>query len=166
MELTPIGVVHSPFTSQPGTPIQPALAGPDAIGTVEVHEPFAEGLADLEGFERVWLIYWCHQAGPVRMTVIPYLDTQPRGLFATRAPSRPNPIGISPVRLLKREGRILHVADLDVLDGTPVLDIKPYSKRFDHFDVARNGWLDHVATRRGHKADARFSDRDERGRGQ
>jgi tRNA-Thr(GGU) m(6)t(6)A37 methyltransferase TsaA len=156
MTLQPIGVVHSAFTDQAGTPIQPALAGPDAVGTVEVYPQYGEALDDLEGFERIWLVCWLHRAGQVRLKVQPYLDDRERGLFATRAPSRPNPIGISAVRLVRREGLTLHVADLDVLDGTPLLDIKPYSARFDVFPEARQGWLRSAPGRR-RSADDRFA---------
>ena len=141
-ELRPIGVVRSPFHSHTGTPAQPALAGKGAIGTVEVFERFAEGLTDIEGFERIWLICWLDRTEPVRMRIVPRLDTVERGLFSTRAPSRPNPIGISAVRLLGRRDNVLNVADLDLLDGTPVLDIKPYSSRIDAFPNAREGWMD------------------------
>jgi tRNA-Thr(GGU) m(6)t(6)A37 methyltransferase TsaA len=141
VQLEPIGIVHSRFSSRAGTPVQPACAGQEAVGTVEVYERFAEGLEDLERFERIWLIVWFDRAGPVQMKVVPHLDTHQRGIFATRAPSRPNPIGISSVRLLRREGRLLRVAELDILDGTPLLDIKPYSTRFDVFAPTRNGWL-------------------------
>lgn len=157
MQLEPIGIVHSRFSSHTGTPVQPACAGPEAVGTVEVYDRFADGLDDVERFERIWLIVWFDRAGPVRMKVVPYLDTRQRGLFATRAPSRPNPIGISPVRLLRREGQILHVAELDILDGTPLLDIKPYSKRFDVFAVTRNGWLDDQPAQSRREADGRFA---------
>jgi tRNA-Thr(GGU) m(6)t(6)A37 methyltransferase TsaA len=158
MRLVPIGLVHSPFAAQNGTPIQPACAGKDAVGTVEVFPTYEEGLADLDGFERIWLLSWLDITGPVHMTVTPYLDTQPRGLFSTRAPSRPNPIGLSAVRLLRREGRILHVADIDLVDGTPIIDIKPYATRFDHFEVRRNGWLDSVDVADTHHADDRFAE--------
>jgi tRNA-Thr(GGU) m(6)t(6)A37 methyltransferase TsaA len=141
MKLEPIGVVHSGFTSQEGTPVQPAFASLEDTGAVEVYEAYAEGLEDLERFDRIWLICWFHRSSPPRMKVIPYLDTRERGLFATRAPSRPNPIGISAVRLVRREGRFLHVAELDVLDGTPLLDIKPYSAHVDVFPVGEEGWL-------------------------
>jgi tRNA-Thr(GGU) m(6)t(6)A37 methyltransferase TsaA len=157
VQLEPIGIVHSRFSSQSGTPVQPACAGREAVGTVEVYERFTEGLDDLEGFERIWLIVWFDRVGPVQMKVVPYLDTRRRGLFATRAPSRPNPIGISPVRLLRREGRILHVDGLDIFDGTPLLDIKPYSKRFDVFAVTRNGWMDDPETQSLREADDRFA---------
>lgn len=155
LRLEPIGLVHSPFVGQTGVPVQPALAGPEDVGAIEIYEQFAAGLSDLDGFERIWVISWFHRAGPVRLRVVPYLDRQERGLFATRAPSRPNPIGISAVRLLRREGRFLHVAELDLLDGTPVLDLKPYAPTFDVFPVSREGWLEDRAQRSG-RADDRF----------
>ena len=138
-----IGVIHTPHTQAKGTPIQPRFA--EGIeGTVEVFDDYADGLKDLDGFERIWLIYHFDRAGDVRLRVTPYMDTVERGLFATRAPCRPNPIGISCARLLAVEGRILRVADVDILDGTPLLDIKPYAGRFDQWDVRRCGWLDHI----------------------
>jgi tRNA-Thr(GGU) m(6)t(6)A37 methyltransferase TsaA len=157
VKLEPIGVVHSMFTSQTGTPVQPSFASIDDTGTVEVYEPYAEGLEGLEGFDRIWLICWFDRSGPPRMKVVPYLDTQPRGLFSTRSPSRPNPIGISAVRLLRREGRFLHVAELDILDGTPLLDIKPYSAHIDVFPEGAEGWLSQ-RTRKRVEADDRFSE--------
>jgi tRNA-Thr(GGU) m(6)t(6)A37 methyltransferase TsaA len=154
MNFVPIGVIHSPYTAQRGTPIQPAMAA-GARGRVVVEPAFEEGLADLADFERIWLIYAFDRAGPPRMRVTPYLDQQPRGLFATRAPTRPNPIGMSCVGLLSVEGRTLHVTDIDVLDGTPLLDIKPYAPRFDHFEVQRWGWLQQAQGER-RVADGRF----------
>ena len=106
-------------------PIQPASAN-SAAGTVEVFPEFVEGLNDLAGFSHLLLIYHFHRSRSVSLTVTPYLDTVPRGLFATRAPNRPNPIGISLVRLVRIEGRHLHVENIDVIDGTPLLDIKPH----------------------------------------
>ena len=122
MELKAIGVIHSPFTEARGTPIQAAFAD-GAEGTVEVAEPFAEGLKDLDGFERIWLVYWFDRAREARLRVRPFMDDRERGLFATRAPCRPNPIGMSAVRLLRVEGRTLLVADIVVLDGTPLVVI-------------------------------------------
>jgi tRNA-Thr(GGU) m(6)t(6)A37 methyltransferase TsaA len=130
--LTPIGVIRTPFREAAGTPIQPRQAK-GVKGTVEVLERFQEGLKDLEGFERIWLLYWFHRAAPARLRVVPYLDRQQRGLFATRAPCRPNPIGMSCVRLLQVKGSLLTVAGVDILDGTPLLDIKPYVPEFDGF---------------------------------
>ncbi len=146
MNLEPIGIIHSPFKDASGTPIQPALAG-GSKGRVEVFPQFEPGLKDLEGFERIWLVYWFDRASQPRLRVVPFLDSVERGVFATRAPCRPNPIGISPVRLTSVSGNVLHVSDVDVLDRTPLLDIKPYAPRFDHFEVARSGWLDRARGR-------------------
>jgi tRNA-Thr(GGU) m(6)t(6)A37 methyltransferase TsaA len=140
MTLKPIGVIHSPNRQEAGTPIQPRWAE-HIEGRVEVFPEFAAGLKDLDGFERVWLLYWCDRAAPVELLAKPYLDDNVRGVFATRAPCRPNPIGLSTVRLLRIEGRMLHVAGLDALDQTPLLDIKPYAPEFDRYTVQRIGWL-------------------------
>jgi tRNA-Thr(GGU) m(6)t(6)A37 methyltransferase TsaA len=154
MELKPIGIIHSPFTEAAGTPIQPVYAK-DAEGSVEIFPEFTEGLKDLDGFERIWLITYFHLAREPRMLVKPYMDDKLRGLFATRAPARPNPIGISCVRLLSIEDGTMQVAEVDILDGTPLLDIKPYSPRFDCFSVSRIGWLA-KAREELFKADQRF----------
>lgn len=151
-----IGIICSPFIEPAGTPIQPVYAD-GAEGTVEVFEPFAEGLADLEGFDRIWLLYWCHRSGGSKMRVIPYRDTQEHGLFATRAPARPNPIGLSCVSLQRIAGNVLYVGDLDILDGTPLLDIKPYVPAFDSFPTARSGWVSEERSQRT-TADQRFHD--------
>jgi tRNA-Thr(GGU) m(6)t(6)A37 methyltransferase TsaA len=154
LELTPIGRIHSPHREAQGTPIQPRWAA-GIEGEVEVLPELSPGLRDLEGFERVWLLYWFDRASAARLQVTPYLDTQTRGVFATRAPSRPNPIGLSCVRLLAVDGTRLRVADLDVLDGTPLLDIKPYLPDCDVFPVERVGWY---ARARGTRiADGRFA---------
>jgi len=143
MQLKPIGLIHSPFKQSEGTPIQAALAE-GAEGTAVVEPEYVAGLKDLEGFDRVWLLYWFDRAaaGAGRLIVTPYLGDTPHGVFATRAPARPNPIGMSPVRLLSVEGNVLRLADVDILDGTPLLDIKPYVPRFDCFQTTRNGWFD------------------------
>ena len=154
MELKPIGIIHTPFKQPNGTPIQPAFAK-GAEGVVELYPEYAPGLKDLDGFDRIWLIYFCDRCADYRLIVKPYMDTKERGLFATRAPARPNPIGLSPVKLQRIEASILFVADVDMLDGTPLLDIKPYSPKFDCFEVSRTGWL--ANTRQdGRKADDRF----------
>lgn len=140
MEVKAIGTIHSPFRDASGVPIQPAFAS-GTEGTVEVFAEYEEALSDLEGFERIWLLYWFDRAAPFKARVKPYLDDQSHGLFATRAPARPNPIGLSCVKLLSVEGTTLRVGGIDILDGTPLLDIKPYASRFDRFDVTRNGWL-------------------------
>jgi tRNA-Thr(GGU) m(6)t(6)A37 methyltransferase TsaA len=141
----PIGVIHSPFLEAAGTPIQASMA-PDVEGWVELSEEYAPGLRDLEGFERIWLVYWFHRAATSdTLVVTPYLDTAAHGVFATRAPVRPNPIGLSCVHLARVERNILRIRGVDVLDGTPLLDIKPYAPRFDSFADAAAGWLDAAA---------------------
>ena len=141
--LRPIGVVHSPHKKAEETPIQPVYAR-GVKGHAEIFPEYADGLCDLEGFSHVYLIYHFHRAKSVRLVVKPFLEDTPHGVFATRAPSRPNPIGISIVRLVKREGNILHLEDVDMLDNTPLLDIKPYISRFDCHTNARCGWQDKV----------------------
>jgi tRNA-Thr(GGU) m(6)t(6)A37 methyltransferase TsaA len=137
----PIGVVHSPFKEPKGTPIQPP-GGKGIDGTVEVFPEYAEGLKDVEGFSHIILIYHFHLSKGLSLKVKPYMENELRGVFATRAPSRPNPIGISVVRLVRIEGNILHVRDVDVVDGTPLLDIKPYVPEFDVREVNKTGWLE------------------------
>lgn len=155
----PIGVVRSPFRSPQGMPVQP-LRGKEVRGRVEVLPEFAAGLADLDGFSHIYLLCHMHRVRPYRLSVVPFLDDQARGLFSTRAPSRPNPIGLSVVRLLAVEGTTLEIAELDLLDGTPVLDIKPYVGSFDERPGARLGWLERVQHRRK-AADGRFGDEEE-----
>jgi tRNA-Thr(GGU) m(6)t(6)A37 methyltransferase TsaA len=154
IQFRPIGIIRSAHTVPEETPIQPAFAR-GAVGRAEILPEFAEGLDDLDGFSHLYLIYHLHKAGAARLRVTPFLDDVPRGVFATRAPSRPNPIGLSIVRLLKREGTILHLDELDILDGTPLLDIKPYVPRFDPKVKIRTGWLETVgedaAKRRGRR---------------
>lgn len=154
MRLRQIGVIHTEFKQASDTPIQTAVAG-EHPGEVKIFEDYLEGLKDLDGFDRIWLIYWCDRATHSKLTVKPYLDQKPHGVFATRAPSRPNPLGISAVRLHKIEGDKLVISGVDILDGTPLVDIKPYTPRFDHFEVERSGWLDEADNKRT-TADDRF----------
>ena len=154
MNLKTIGIIHSPFAQAGGTPIQPAYAG-GSEGRIEVFSEYAPGLKDLEGFDRIWLLFWCDRAAACQLIVTPYKDTTPRGVFSTRAPSRPNLIGMSAVRLQRVEGNILHVSELDILDNTPLLDIKPYVPAFDHLAAERTGWLGAAITQRS-VADGRF----------
>jgi tRNA-Thr(GGU) m(6)t(6)A37 methyltransferase TsaA len=152
----PIGVIHSPFEDIGNVPIQPTAAS-GIRGTVEVFVEVAEGLKDLEGFSHIILLYHFHRVTQTKLTVIPFLDRHPRGLFATRAPSRPNPIGLSIVRLLRVEDNVLHIENVDIVDGTPLLDIKPYVPAFDHQEAERTGWL--AAARgkvKGKRSDGRF----------
>ena len=155
VSLSPIGVIHSPFTEQDGTPIQSRFAR-EAEGVVELFEPYAEALADLDGFERIWLLFFLDRSRPWKPVVTPYLDTVQRGLFATRAPSRPCPIGLTCVELLSVSERRVILRGVDVLDGTPLLDIKPYVPKFDAFPESKAGWLDRIDTE-DTNADARFS---------
>jgi tRNA-Thr(GGU) m(6)t(6)A37 methyltransferase TsaA len=155
LTLNPIGVIHSPFRDAPGTPIQ-AVFAEDAKGTVEVLPDYAAGLSDLAGFDRIWLLYWFDRAGQPRVRVVPFRDTAEHGVFASRAPCRPNPIGLSCVRLLSVAGRVLTVAGVDILDGTPLLDIKPYVPEFDAHPQSRAGWLEQPG-RPATQADGRFS---------
>jgi tRNA-Thr(GGU) m(6)t(6)A37 methyltransferase TsaA len=136
----PIGTIRSPFRTARGVPIQ-AAAAMDIRGSVEVYGDYAQGLRDLEGFSHLILLYHFHLAGVVRLRLKPFLDEVERGVFATRAPTRPNPIGLSVVRLLAREDNILTIEGVDMVDGTPLLDIKPYVPRFDARPGERIGWL-------------------------
>ena len=136
----PIGVIHSPFSDKSKTPIQPSRS--TAKGTIEIFSDFAKGLADVEGFSHIILLYVFHCSSGYELRVKPFLDDQLRGLFATRHPCRPNPIGISIVRLLNCQNNILEIEGVDVLDNTPLLDIKPYVPDFDVKTEVRTGWYE------------------------
>ena len=141
IEYKPIGIIHSPFKEAKGTPIQPAGAkGID--GRVEVFPEYAEGLKDVEGFSHIILVYHFHLSKRAPLKVRPYMANEAHGVFAMRGPSRPNPIGISIVSLIRVEGNILHIQDVDIVDGTPLLDIKPYVPEFDVRGVKKIGWLE------------------------
>jgi tRNA-Thr(GGU) m(6)t(6)A37 methyltransferase TsaA len=141
--LEPIGVVRSPHRAPDQTPIQPHFAR-GARGSAVIDRQYAEGLSDLEGFTHLWLLTWLHLAGEKSLIVKPFLDDTPRGVFATRSPRRPNPIGLSLVRLLSIEKNVLHLEDLDMVDGTPLLDIKPHVPDFDCGRDVRCGWYEAV----------------------
>ena len=151
---TPIGVIRSEHHEPEKTPIQPVYAR-GCSGRAEILTQYVEGLKDLDGFSHLLLLYHFHRAGEPLLTVVPFTDDQPRGLFSTRSPRRPNPIGLSLVRLLRIEGAVLHLSDVDILDGTPLLDIKPYSPRFEQADDATGGWTatvdEETARRRGRR---------------
>ena len=138
--LKPIGIIHTPFRQAAETPIQSYMAK-GVEGTIELFPEFIPALRDLEGFDRIWLLYWFDRSDSARLVVKPFLDTIEHGVFATRSPCRPNPLGISCVRLLGVEGHRLRIGELDILDQTPLLDIKPYVPAFDCFNVERIGWL-------------------------
>ena len=139
----PIGVIHSEHVIPEQTPIQPVYAR-GCKGEVEVYPEFAQGLSDLEGFSHLYLIYHFHRAQSVQLLVKPFLQDELRGIFSTRAPRRPNAIGLSIVELIHQEGNVLYLDGVDILDGTPLLDIKPYTAKFDFFQTTRNGWQDEV----------------------
>jgi len=143
IKFEPIGIVHSPFKEPHGMPIQPAGAR-GIRGSVEVFEEFRPGLKDLDGFSHVVLIYFLHLSRGFSLKVVPFMDTELRGVFATRAPKRPNPIGLSVVRLTGIDEGILRIEDVDIVDGTPLLDIKPYVPEFDSPVKVRTGWLEEL----------------------
>jgi tRNA-Thr(GGU) m(6)t(6)A37 methyltransferase TsaA len=152
----PIGIIRSPFKDITGMPIQPTGAR-GITGTVEVEPEYADGLKDIEGFSHIILVYHFHLSEGYTLEVKPFMDDHLHGVFATRAPKRPNPIGISVVKLVKVEGHILRVEDLDIVDGTPLLDIKPYVPEFDIQKVERTGWLSKRADKAHEvRADERF----------
>jgi len=156
IEYHPIAIVHSPFTTLENMPIQPA--GAEGIaGRVEVLPEYEEGLRDLGGFSHIILLSHFHRNKGFNLRAVPFLDSEPRGVFATRAPRRPNPIGLSVVKLVKITGRILHIENVDLLDKTPVLDIKPYVPEFDRQTAVRVGWLEKVGKNSAQmKSDCRF----------
>lgn len=153
---TPIGIIHTPFQEMAGMPIQ-AVGARAVVGTIELVPAYVEGLRDIEGFSHLILLYHLHQITEPKLIITPFLDTQPRGIFSTRGPKRPNAIGLSTVRLLRVERNILHIQDVDTLDGTPLLDIKPYVPQFDDRAGARIGWYEsNIEHAKDIRADDRF----------
>jgi tRNA-Thr(GGU) m(6)t(6)A37 methyltransferase TsaA len=154
--LKSIGIIHTPFRVLSDMPIQPSGAA-GVKGTVKVFDEYRSGLKDLAGFSHIILLYYFNRSQGYDLLVVPFMDSEPRGLFATRAPKRPNPIGISVVKLESIEDSKLHIQNVDILDGTPLLDIKPYVPEFDAVSTVRTGWLEksrkNVADQ---KADDRF----------
>lgn len=138
--MRPIGAIRSPYRATQGMPIQ-TVAAADVEGELEVFAQFAEGLRDIEGFEYLILLTHLHQAVE-KLQVVPFMDTASHGVFATRVPARPNRIGLSIVRLVEVKGRVLRFAGNDMLDGTPVLDIKPYVPALDVRQTERIGWFE------------------------
>ncbi|MCD4829955.1 MAG: tRNA (N6-threonylcarbamoyladenosine(37)-N6)-methyltransferase TrmO [Candidatus Cloacimonetes bacterium] len=145
MLLEPIGILHTPHRSLANIPIQPAGAA-DIHGTAEVYAAWAAGLADLDGFSHAILIYEFHLVRDKRLSVVPFLDDRPRGIFATRAPTRPNPLGLSVVQILEVVDGTLRFVGADMLDGTPLLDIKPWLPEFRAPGEVRRGWLEGKVT--------------------
>ena len=152
----PIGTIHSPFHELIGMPIQP-ISETSAPGKVELFPEFTPGLEDIDGFSHIILIYHLHQSHHQKLTVTPFRDSKTHGIFATRSPNRPNSIGLSVVNLLRVEENVLYVDNLDILDGTPLLDIKPYVPEFDSPQDIRLGWLEGVkGMARTTRSDDRF----------
>ena len=139
----PIGTLSSPHKDAAKTPIQPVFAR-GIEGTVTLQPEYSDGLMDLEGFSYIYLLYVFHKARQTKLRVQPFLEDKERGVFATRAPCRPVKLGFSLVKLVRIEANVLHIEDVDILDGTPILDIKPYIKRFDSRENVRSGWQDEI----------------------
>ena len=154
----PIGTIYSPFKAPADTPIQP-IGGIGVKAEVEIFPEYVEGLQDLTGFSHIILLYHCHLCKTYKLKVKPFLDDVAHGLFATRAPARPNQIGISVVRLIRIDEKILHVKDVDIIDQTPLLDIKPFVPDFDFRNEVTIGWLEEKSANASKTtADGRFND--------
>jgi len=153
---TPIGVIRTPHTAIAGMPIQP-VGAMGVAGTIEIYEPYRQGLADLEGFSHILLLYHLHEIKGCELLVKPYLGDSLHGIFATRSPKRPNPIGISVLRLAGCDREKVFVENVDMLDNTPILDIKPYIPAFDALRAERIGWFEGVVQNAAElRADERF----------
>ncbi|MCF7886579.1 MAG: tRNA (N6-threonylcarbamoyladenosine(37)-N6)-methyltransferase TrmO [Candidatus Marinimicrobia bacterium] len=152
----PIGKINTPFKRGKGTPIQPP-AGKGIEGKIKLYPEYQKGLKDLDGFSHIILLYHMHKAKKYKLLAKPYMDNKTKGIFAIRAPSRPNPIGFSIVKLTKIKNNILYIQDLDILDETPLLDIKPWVGEFDDRENIKTGWLeDNVHKLHKTSADGRF----------
>ena len=156
MQISPIGVIKTPFNDLKGMPIQPSGAM-DVEGTLVIRAEYEQGLSDIQGFSHIILLYHFHQSSGYDLLVTPFLDTEKRGLFSTRAPRRPNPIGLSIVELTGREKNLIFVKGIDVLNNTPLIDIKPYVPKFDVKEVTATGWLEKTQEKAvSMKSDDRF----------
>ena len=141
IEIHPIGIIHTPHKDILNIPIQP-IAAEGIKGWIELSPEYVEGLTDIEGFSHLTLIYHFHKIEGYQLMVIPFMDTKPHGIFSTKAPKRPNAIGVSTVKLLGVEGNIIHIEMVDMLDGTPLIDIKPFFPKYDNRTDAVAGWLE------------------------
>jgi tRNA-Thr(GGU) m(6)t(6)A37 methyltransferase TsaA len=156
IEFQQIGIICSPFKNIDGMPIQPGGAL-GMKGSVEVYPEFEQGLKDLDGFSHIILLYNFHLVQESKLIVTPFMDSKPRGVFSTRAPKRPNPIGLSIVKLINIDKNILYIENVDIIDGTPLLDIKPYVPEFDQHPVDSIGWLGKAQGKvKAKKSDNRF----------
>ena len=148
MEFQPVGVVISPHKNRSGMPIQPTFAK-GCRGKIIIDKKYTEGLKDLDGFSHIIVIFHLHQSSGYKLSVVPYLDNTPHGLFATRTPNRPNPVGLSVVKLIEVKGNELIIENIDMLDGTPVIDIKPYIPDFDEATEVKTGWYKNASGDKG-----------------
>jgi tRNA-Thr(GGU) m(6)t(6)A37 methyltransferase TsaA len=157
-EVKPIGLINTPYETSAAVPLEPAFS--ESEGTADIYPDYVAGLDSLEEFSHIILLYWFHRAKQPQMKVVPYMDTVEHGLFATRTPSRPNPIGFSIVELLKIESGTIYFKGVDMLNGTPLLDIKPYVPEFDSPKATRIGWLEKPLANDKEKlvADSRFEE--------
>jgi tRNA-Thr(GGU) m(6)t(6)A37 methyltransferase TsaA len=153
----PIGLLTTPYHSKSGVPIQ-GIFDPESEGQASIFEEYEDGLQDIEGFSHLIMIYVFHRSQGYELVCRPYMEDSLHGVFTIRAPRRPNPIGFSVVRLRKREGRVLYLSEVDMLDGTPILDIKPFCPKFDHRKDVRVGWMENTFRDSGHRkiSDDRF----------
>jgi tRNA (adenine37-N6)-methyltransferase len=153
---TPIGIIHTSFNRLEQMPIQPT-SDASGSGILEIFSEFTDALRDLDGFSHIYLIYHFHKVRQSQLMVTPFLDSKPHGIFATRAPSRPNPLGLSLVKLTRIDKNLVYVEGVDVLNDTPLLDIKPYVPEFEPIDDVRIGWLEQVKEKiRSQGSDDRF----------
>jgi len=156
--MQPIGTIHTPYTSLKDMPIQ-SLNQDGSAGSIVLDPAYREGLVDLEGFSHLYLIYLFHLSHSCNLMVRPFLDVVPHGVFATRAPNRPNPIGLSIVRLTSITENLIEFTGADMIDGTPLLDIKPYVEQFDHVSEPTSGWVKASLERiQRTRSDSRFSE--------
>ena len=153
----PIGIVHSPFNKLEEMPIQPS-GSRETRGKLEIYPPYGQALQDLDGFSHLIAIYYFHKSKGWKPIVTPFLDKHEHGLFSTRAPKRPNPIGLSVLKILEIKSNKIFVQHIDILDGTPLLDIKPYVPQFDAAEDVHIGWLtEHIRQVKTKKSDKRFT---------
>jgi tRNA-Thr(GGU) m(6)t(6)A37 methyltransferase TsaA len=158
ISLNVLGTIKTPWKTPENMPIQPTGAK-GFKGTVELYPEYVEGLEDIEGFSHIILIYQLHLVSKPQLKVVPFMDTKPKGIFATRSPKRPNKIGISIVEIEKVEGNIIHVLDVDMITNSPLLDIKPFFEDFDNRVGTKKGWLTNKTNlnKTNFKSDSRFN---------
>jgi len=155
MQIDDIGIINTPYSSLEKMPIQPSGAK-EVMSSLTIKQEYAQGLKDLEGFSHIFLIYYFHEAKRSALEVIPFMDTRSRGVFSTRSPLRPSHIGMSLTQLVSVHDNIVTIRGIDVLDGTPLLDIKPYIPQFENLNEVQTGWMNKKASQ---VSDARSDDR-------